>query len=41
MASTVRFNVSETYEGYYIRVLCKTPYGQVYAHSEYILNGGN
>ena len=39
--STVSFNVSEPYDGYYIRVLYKTPYGQVYGDSEYILNGGN
>ena len=41
MSSTVRFNGSEPYEGYYIRVVYKTACGQVYAHTDYILNGGN
>lgn len=34
--STVRFNAGKPYDSYYIRVLYKTSYGQVYGDSEYV-----
>ena len=39
--SRVSFKPNEPYDGYYVRVLYKTPYGQVYGDSEYVLTSDN